>query len=237
MSDSKKDKIYRILELYTKLLNGESIKKSVVAKTIGVNERSIQRDIEDIWEYLSKGIRKEDFTDAIAYDHKEKNYYLLKISDNKLSEAEAVIICKLLIESRAFSKKDILRINDTILKYSSGNFDKKEIKNILDEEYELYDEDNYKVKNIEKLLEIYKAIRTKSKLKIEYNNEISVIIPTMLIFDKEILLVGFLENEDGLMQENEEKSYRINKIRRMKTLGRHNIKFNEKKLILNKKGL
>ena len=66
MSDSKKDKIYRILELYTKLLNGESIKKSVVAKTIGVNERSIQRDIEDIREYLSKGIRKEDFTDAIA---------------------------------------------------------------------------------------------------------------------------------------------------------------------------
>ena len=83
----------------------------------------------------------------------------------------------------------------------------------------------------------YKAIRTKSKLKIEYNNEISVIIPTMLIFEEEILLVGFLENEDGLMQENEEKSYKINKIKRMKTLGRHNIKFNEKKLILNKKGL
>ena len=52
MSDSKKDKIYRILELYTKLLNGESIKKSVVAKTIGVNERSIQRDIDDIRSFL-----------------------------------------------------------------------------------------------------------------------------------------------------------------------------------------
>lgn len=46
-------KITRILDIYGKLNNGHLIIKAEEAKRYGVNERSIQRDIDDIRNYLS----------------------------------------------------------------------------------------------------------------------------------------------------------------------------------------
>ena len=47
-----KDKVNRVLSLYTKLINGAVIYKAEEANNYGVNERSIQRDIDDIRNYL-----------------------------------------------------------------------------------------------------------------------------------------------------------------------------------------
>ena len=46
------DKIARVLGIYTKLMNGCLINKLEEAQNYGVNERSIQRDIDDIRNYL-----------------------------------------------------------------------------------------------------------------------------------------------------------------------------------------
>ena len=54
MEDEKNGKISRVLSLYTKLINGETINKADAANLYGVNERSIQRDISDIRYYLKK---------------------------------------------------------------------------------------------------------------------------------------------------------------------------------------
>ncbi len=48
----RRDKIARVLGIYTKLINGCLINKSEEAQNYGVNERSIQRDIGDIRNYL-----------------------------------------------------------------------------------------------------------------------------------------------------------------------------------------
>lgn len=48
MDFQRGDKIARILDLYTKLMNGYVVYKSKEAEHYGVNERSIQRDIDDI---------------------------------------------------------------------------------------------------------------------------------------------------------------------------------------------
>ena len=48
----RRDKIARVLGIYTKLINGCLINKSEEAQNYGVNERSIQTDIDDIRNYL-----------------------------------------------------------------------------------------------------------------------------------------------------------------------------------------
>ena len=48
------DKIDRVLGIYSKLLNGYIVNKAEEAQNYGVNERSIQRDIEDIRSYMDK---------------------------------------------------------------------------------------------------------------------------------------------------------------------------------------
>ena len=48
------DKTGRILSIYTKLMNGDVVNKASEAHRYGVNERSIQRDIDDIRNFLSE---------------------------------------------------------------------------------------------------------------------------------------------------------------------------------------
>lgn len=52
MEEYKNGKIERVLGIYTKLLNGYIVNKAAEANEYGVNERSIQRDVDDIRNYL-----------------------------------------------------------------------------------------------------------------------------------------------------------------------------------------
>lgn len=47
MENIKSDKIERVLVIYTKLMNGYLVSKAEEAVNYGVNERSVQRDIDD----------------------------------------------------------------------------------------------------------------------------------------------------------------------------------------------
>lgn len=52
MDELKNDKIERVLGIYTKLMNGCLKNKAEEAINYGVNEQSIQRDIDDIRNFL-----------------------------------------------------------------------------------------------------------------------------------------------------------------------------------------
>ena len=74
MSEAKYDKIGRILSIYTKLINGYTIGKAKEAQKYGVNERSIQRDIEDIRAYLANDSSNSGCINTIIYDRFHKGY-------------------------------------------------------------------------------------------------------------------------------------------------------------------
>lgn len=46
MAETKDDKINRVLGIYTKLNNGYLINKAEIAKNYGVNERTIQSEVD-----------------------------------------------------------------------------------------------------------------------------------------------------------------------------------------------
>lgn len=58
----KEDKVSRVLALYSQLLGGRTIQKAAAAQQYGVNERSIQRDIEDIRAFCRNGMALGDGT-------------------------------------------------------------------------------------------------------------------------------------------------------------------------------
>lgn len=53
MKECKFDKVSRVLEIYSKLTNGETVRKNEEAINYGVDERTIQRDIEGIRNFFS----------------------------------------------------------------------------------------------------------------------------------------------------------------------------------------
>ena len=62
------DKIERVLSIYTKLINGAVVSKSEEANRFGVNERSIQRDIDDIRNFLENDGVQNGSINTIIYD-------------------------------------------------------------------------------------------------------------------------------------------------------------------------
>lgn len=73
----KKDKVSRVLALYSQLLAGRTVQKAETAQYYGVNERSIQRDIEDIRSFFQDdaAVRDGGICDVV-YDTREKGYRL-----------------------------------------------------------------------------------------------------------------------------------------------------------------
>lgn len=76
MENVKGDKICRVLHIYTKLTDGYLINKSEEAQNYGVNERSIQRDIDDIRDYLDIDSKRTGILNTIVYDRQSKGYRL-----------------------------------------------------------------------------------------------------------------------------------------------------------------
>lgn len=70
------DKVERVLGIYTKLINGAVVNKTQTANEYGVNERSIQRDIDDIRNYLELEAEKEGVINNVIYDRTAKGYKL-----------------------------------------------------------------------------------------------------------------------------------------------------------------
>ena len=62
------DKIERVLGLYTKLINGSVVNKAEEAANYNVNERSIQRDIDDIRNYMDLQGAADGMINSVIYD-------------------------------------------------------------------------------------------------------------------------------------------------------------------------
>ena len=74
------NRVSRILDIYTRLLDGETIEKGSEAKKFGVSVRSIQRDIESIHLFLEEFVSKDGSVHKLAYDRVSRSYYLKKVS-------------------------------------------------------------------------------------------------------------------------------------------------------------
>lgn len=133
---SEKNKTMRILEIYTRLMNGHGINKSEKAKFYNVNTRSIQRDIEDIRRYLSNEAANTGFTNSIKYDRSKNIYRFEQSNGAMLSKSEALAVCKILLDSRAFTKKEMERILDRLTRHCLLKSDQKQVEDlIINEKY------------------------------------------------------------------------------------------------------
>ena len=108
----------RVLELYRMLLMGKVLKKQELAEYFAVNSKSIQRDIDSIRSFLADQTIQQGGLQSIEYDAKEKGYRLVTQEITHLTEGEMLAICKILIESRAFSKDAVTSLLNRILNLS-----------------------------------------------------------------------------------------------------------------------
>ena len=111
MTEAKSSKNNRILDIYTRLTEGHIISKPQEAQRFGVDERSIQRDIDDIRAFLAdRQSDKAADNRLIEYDYRQKGFVMTGAETSMMTNSEILAVSKILLASRAFTKKEISSI-------------------------------------------------------------------------------------------------------------------------------
>lgn len=125
----KQSKNGRILNLYERLCSGKIINKSEEARRFGIDERTVQRDIDDIRAFLDERAVTTGDQRQIIYDRQKKGFLLSGYRSPLMTNSEILAVSKILLESRAFTKQEMSAVLDKLV---SGCVPKKNIKLVSD---------------------------------------------------------------------------------------------------------
>ena len=79
----------RVLSIYDKLVRGKTVNKISEATWFGVNEKTIQRDIDAIRNFLSQSIVDgHGVVGEVVYDRSKKGYRLEVVAGGERAEAD-----------------------------------------------------------------------------------------------------------------------------------------------------
>lgn len=134
MEEYKNGKIERVLGIYTKLLNGYIVNKAAEANEYGVNERSIQRDVDDIRNYLELEAVNSGCINNVIYDRLNKGYRLEKVQKRSLTDKEIIEICKILLKSQEVDRQEMSKMVEKLIASCVPKNNKKIIAELLNQE-------------------------------------------------------------------------------------------------------
>ncbi|MCD7824781.1 MAG: WYL domain-containing protein [Clostridiaceae bacterium] len=222
----------RILDMYVRLCEGKIINKAAEAQRFGVDERSIQRDIDDIRAFLSEQkINGSTDSREVIYDRVKKGFVLSGAEGSLMSNSEILAVSKILLESRAFTKKEISTILDKMI---AGCVPYKNIKLVSDlianEKYH-YVELSHKSSVKDMLWELGEDIKNRQLIEITYQKQMHgaeivkrVVQPAAVIFSEYYFYLNAYiveKNEKGDYERKYDYPavFRLDRIRKRRNLG------------------
>ena len=222
----------RTLDMYVRLCEGRIIRKKEEAQRFGVDERSIQRDIDDIRAFLfDRSSTGAGDARTIVYDRSKEGFVMEGQEASLMTNDEILAVSKILLESRAFTKKEIRTILDKLI---AGCVPEKNIKLVSDlisnEEYH-YVELRHKSSVKNRLWELGEEIKQCNLLEITYSKQVSaketvkrIIQPVGIIFSEYYFyLNAFIveKNEAGRYEQKYDYPaiFRVDRIVKYRELG------------------
>lgn len=211
----KIDKITRILILYNRLIKGENINKTSFALENGINERSVDRDIEDIRMFLSEIYS----THELLFDRVSGMYYMTGCNNAEVTGVELMALLKILISSRAFTKDEMEGLLSGIVSLVS-NYKGKELIEVVRNEVDNYKQPSHGKAILKLQWDLNKCILNQRKIKMEYYKQNSekverIVSPISVVFSEYYFyLVAFIDGHDY----NYPAFFRIDRINSFKVL-------------------
>lgn len=105
-------KTERILDIHNRLRDGRIIVKAEESVRHNVNDRTIQRDLDDLRAYYANN---PELGKTVVYDRLKKGYILSEKTRTTLTDSEVLSVCKILLESRSMVKDEMFPIIDKLL--------------------------------------------------------------------------------------------------------------------------
>lgn len=182
----------RILDIYKRLCEGKCINKSEEAENYGVNERSIQRDIDEIRAFLDECIVDEGDIRRIVYSRADKGFVMMGNEDGLLDNNEILAVSKILLASRAFTKSEITLILNKIISGCVSHKNMKLVSDLVSNEKYHYIQPKHGAEVMDKLWGLGEHIKNREYIELSYfrqgentENVISRIVePLAVIFSE-----------------------------------------------------
>ena len=230
MEEIRGDKIERVLQLYAKLADGYVIHKEEEAQRFGVNKRSIQRDIDDIRNFLDADAERTGIVNSVIYDRQEKGYRLEQLYSLRLKNSEVLALCKILLDSRAFTKEEMAEMLDKLITCCVPKSNQKLVKDLISNEEFHYVEPRHKTEFIDTMWKLGQAVRECRYVDIDYYRlkDKSVVHrkvkPVAIMFSEYYFyLTAFIDDKEvqkdfDVLNDSFPTIYRIDRIKGMKVL-------------------
>ena len=164
----KGDKINRVLQIYAKLMDGYVVNKVEEAQLYGVNERSITRDIDDIRNFLDADTERTGIVNTVVYDRQAKGYRLETLYKIRLQNSEVLALCKILLDSRAFTKSEMVEMLDKLITCCVPKENQKLVKELIQNEEFHYVELRHRTKFIDQMWSLGQAVNESRYIEIDY---------------------------------------------------------------------
>lgn len=158
----------RLLYMYSRLVDGKMLYKKEEAQRFGCSLRSIQRDIEDLRSFLHEQNEATGLVQDLIYNQKLSAYQLVPPSRNLLSNEEVFATLKILLESRAFTKKELYPIIDKLIDCCIPKTEQQRVSELIGNEKLLYVEPQHQDKFLKKMWELSGAVREQQEVTIAY---------------------------------------------------------------------
>lgn len=229
MSQASDAKSLRLLTIYVRLMEGQLLRKADLSQEFSVTQRSIQRDMEDLRYFLAD----ERLDYEIAYDKRDRGYRMQTADQTRLTNSEALAVCKILLESRSMRRDEMMPILDKLVECCIPERSRRAVEELLANEKYHYIEPQHGQRVLSGLWEIGQAIKERRVLEIQYerlkepNLVTRRVEPVGIMFSEYYFyLTAFLrdvdreasfENKDDLFP----TIYRIDRIRSFRVLPEH----------------
>ncbi len=161
-------KTYRILDMYTYLLEGRTFTKSDLAFKYSIDERSVARDISDLREFIKEKHLEEGLAYELIFDKKARVYRLSHASASSFTNDEILALSKILLASRAFTKKKMKGLLKKFVKACSSSENIRFVEKMISNELFHYVEPAHGKDFLGKMWVLSNAIKEKRLVRVKY---------------------------------------------------------------------
>lgn len=215
------NKSFRLLNIYERLNRGEELHKDKLADDFAVSLKTVQRDIDELRAYLEQTHFSESDT-AIKYDKAKNCYYLIRSEREWMTNEEALALCKILLESRAFCKDELSGLIDKLIAQVSP-YDRSIIKSIIKNELFNYVPLRHGKKLLNQIWTLSQYITKQEIISFKYHRQdgkqsAKIVKPLSIMFSEfYFYLIAFMADES----KNYPIIFRIDRITEIKNTGEH----------------
>ena len=184
------DRSSRLLKIYSKLVKGYIVNKREEADNFNVDERTIQRDIASIKDYMCSDMASNGIINSIVYDKEAGGYKIESSYQGTLSNSETLAVCKILLDSRAFPKDEMQAILDKLISCCVPKENRQSVKELIGNEEHHYIELRHKTNFLDTLWDLGQAIRSCKYVELEYRR-----IKDKTVVKRKVKPVGIMFSE------------------------------------------